>query len=781
MDEVRINYRVGIPSIGLQSVRLPIIGNRIEQSGDAMLKDLKSHMLGWYDVKRQGCTNDSLAENPVLKNLSNRKVYSYDFNDLILSAGVTKAGDYKALIPAQSLSSSRNIIAKDVNVGDSFPAYSVKISGLQEGNIIELPTGSGLARKDGVYNIVKHTYTEDEDLRYRYVLRSGDYNDLTIEILPLTLDLQLHNFEFGGLSGIGSYLNTITGLSNNDRFEGTFTKHSVTITRIIQTDIPNYINIDTAKSKIIKFNVTGLPTDGFVVFHRDAAGNYETKFSNGEHEVTINPNYSLTAVGITGIPVNTETNIKFEILPSFPNSLVFNGVAPTWYINKSNYKLNGNVLKGTWLSNTIINITGDISNYNNYIYLDNALNNTDEDILEVKIPSYKIRVSGLSDGQTISIYNNKRYDNISHFSERIVNATNGTYILSEVNTTIERTNSDYDISYSDFRLIVNKKNEAVSDNVDITIEFLPNYAAPTTKMYGIIPSLTQGAKCMMMDVTPLNYDGINVLYSQDSVNPSSDAISINYIIMKNNLSLMAYGERNRNGTYINGIRNKNITVLDLVNTRQVISVNTNNIFDTDISVGAYYNRHYGAIGSAAVMALNSLILFDRELTTEEMAYVIEKLMGGGKLLSHQEYEMNMADTDPFTLYLDFQYQLPEDVTAYTGEIVGDSLKIHAIQGNIIPANTGVLVKTTTPGIKTFKEVYKTPSEMPANDLHGVTVNTPLTDLAGTNEQVLTLGVVDGVIGIRKPALSYIKANRCYGLVKSYTPDDKNPETSGYAD
>lgn len=34
------------------------------------IEAIKSSMVLWYDIKRQGCTNESMAENPVLKDLS---------------------------------------------------------------------------------------------------------------------------------------------------------------------------------------------------------------------------------------------------------------------------------------------------------------------------------------------------------------------------------------------------------------------------------------------------------------------------------------------------------------------------------------------------------------------------------------------------------------------------------------------------------------------------------------------------------------------------------------
>lgn len=782
MDEIKTSHRIGIPSIGLQSVRLPIIGNRSKQAGDGMLRDLKSHMLGWYDVKRQGCTNDSLAENPVLEDLcsktnvnwnsfvkyTNRSLYTISSDGY--SINITNVTSNNNLLEITSESTSPKGIVITVNGLPENAELRYRYEYISTSNLKEF-----IITKDGTYNLPYSNVPSVYNQGWKVTNFLGECNITVSQRKPY--DLHLHNFEFGGLSGIGSYLNTITGLSNNDRFEGTLTKHSVTITRIIQTDIPNYVNIDTAKSKIIKFKVTGLPTDGFVVFHRDAAGNYKTKFSNGEHEVVINSNYILTAVGITGVPVNTETNIKIEVLPSLPNTLVFNGVAPTWVYDKSN------MAPVTGISDYIDHKTLIIKSKSKQhcAAAEKVVGNPNED-LQIFIPSFKIRVSGITNIAERISFNITKYNGVSYsYATYFTVQRDGTYIVSEYNGIISAA-SETNIPHYILRIINNEYSSDNTNEYNIKIEFLPNYAAPTTKMYGDIPDIPLNAvKCMMMDFTPFADKKSTWYYSQRmNYNKEFVIASTSTIVgdLTDTSKIIAYQALNTLGTYINGIKNTDKTVLGLLQQRQVVSVNHASPNYKKIVIGR--DDVLEDPNFVPQMALNSLILFDRELTREEMAYIIEKLMCED-LVTRKKYEMNMADTDPFTLYLDFSYQLPDDVTAYTGEIVGDHIRTHVIKGNIIPANTGVLVKTTTPGIKTFKEVYKAPSYIPANDLHGVTVDTPLTDLAGTNDQVLTLGVVDGVIGIRKPALSYIKANRCYVLVAYETPDDKNPETSGDAD
>lgn len=588
-----------------------------------MLSDLRKHIIGYYNVAKQGCTNDSLAENPVLKNLSKRKVYGYDFNNITLAAGVTKASDYKALIPAQSLSSSRNIIAKDVNVGDSFPAYSVRISGLQEGNIIELPTGSGLARKDGVYNIVKHTYTEDEDLWYRYVLRSGDYNDLTIEILPLTLDLHLHNFEFGGLSGIGSYM---YNLGNINKWNNTSHAEEFQVT----DNVFKFINIKEnynlcfilfrlwylKEGALIRVQITGIPDGGVVelgsngrIVRANKDGIYEgIAISDNNDNTTVS---SINCIGST---------ITVKWLPSFPNSLVFNGVAPTWVYRNGLLNTSG---FSKWIDHNKIKVIKSPNNTGSIICSANNKGTVGQTV-NFSIPSFKLKIDGMPTG--IRAWLNYGYTTNSGSTYKFIALSNTIYngitiIPSLQLELVPDTEEDY-IGLVHCRIGFFSSSFPIQGIENTTIEFLPNYAAPTTKMYGDIPSLAKGAKCMLMDVIPISCGEIGVMYSQDNNTPLSSYNNYNYAIMYYNHNGLAYKERNRNGTYINGVYNRNIPAKDLILKRQVIGVNTSEIKDTEITVGSVITGGY-----PYNMALNSLILFDRELTGEEMKLVMKKLMG----------------------------------------------------------------------------------------------------------------------------------------------------------
>lgn len=503
MDDIKIVPRVSIPKVGMQSVRMPIVGNNMDSAIMSIFKDLKSHMIGWYDVKRQGCTNESLTANPVLEDLSDGQ-YVFDFNEYtigkihIINSRVIKGGSVR--IPY-------NEMTHDIE------PFNIRVDNITEGNIFYYYRNSeGTELKftinaNGLYTVPKCFNVEGTGFGTGFTF-SGTNEGITITMLPTKHPLELRNFVFGGLSGMGT--------------------------------------------------------------------------------------------------------------EKYPNSLVFNGTTPTWVYDRSNFKF-ASAIYGEWINNNIAHVIKGTNSTGTYFLSKQVIGQKGE-ILNVNIPSFKVRVKGINGIYIRFNYNECNGHSCTWNKEYVRIDEDSTIIFPAISSNINPYDEESTPFYRFDCTMGDKDSGPVSDTpVDITIEFLPNYPAPTTRMYGAIPSLTQGAKCMMMDVTPLNYDGINILYSQDSVHNTTN--TINYFIMKSNLSYMAYNERNRNGTYINGTKNNNFKVLDLVNIEQVIGVNTNNIFDTVISVGGSYNGY-----SNSIMALNSLILFDKELTEEEMKVVMDRIM-----------------------------------------------------------------------------------------------------------------------------------------------------------
>ena len=141
--------------------------------------------------------------------------------------------------------------------------------------------------------------------------------------------------------------------------------------------------------------------------------------------------------------------------------------------------------------------------------------------------------------------------------------------------------------------------------------------------------------------------------------------------------------------------------------------------------------------------------------------------------SSSSYTLTTEDTDYYSLYLDYNATVPENVTAYTGSLSADekTLVLSQINDGVIPANTGVLVKSTVAGNYTFNQSATDPSETSDSDLKGVTIETLASSIeeAETGKTVLTLGIKNKVVGFRKPAGGIVGANKAYLLVTTTTP------------
>ena len=132
------------------------------------------------------------------------------------------------------------------------------------------------------------------------------------------------------------------------------------------------------------------------------------------------------------------------------------------------------------------------------------------------------------------------------------------------------------------------------------------------------------------------------------------------------------------------------------------------------------------------------------------------------------YTLTTEDTDYYSLYLDYNATVPENVTAYTGSLSADekTLVLSQITDGVIPANQGVLVKSTVAGSYTFNQ-SATGSDA-TSDLKGVTTATEVSALEVEGKTVLTLGIKNKVVGFRKPASGNVGANKAYLLVDTPT-------------
>ena len=92
--------------------------------------------------------------------------------------------------------------------------------------------------------------------------------------------------------------------------------------------------------------------------------------------------------------------------------------------------------------------------------------------------------------------------------------------------------------------------------------------------------------------------------------------------------------------------------------------------------------------------------------------------------AEQSFDATISDAKYATLCLPFNFTVPEGVTAYTAEASASSVALTAIEG-VVPANTGVIIYSETPGTYAFTGSAEAPATLGTNNLVGVTAATEL--------------------------------------------------------
>lgn len=166
---------------------------------------------------------------------------------------------------------------------------------------------------------------------------------------------------------------------------------------------------------------------------------------------------------------------------------------------------------------------------------------------------------------------------------------------------------------------------------------------------------------------------------------------------------------------------------------------------------------------------------DKLTFTFQGTQVIAKITLTYTITPAKSFSLTTADTEPYSLYLDYPVAIPEGIEAYTGTLDAkeETLTMKKVEGTI-PANTAVIVKSATADTYEFKETYAAAS-IESNSLKGVTADTDITELA-PGKTLLTLGTKGGKVAFRKPATgtTQVKANKAYLLVN--TPSGEGAKT-----
>lgn len=134
-----------------------------------------------------------------------------------------------------------------------------------------------------------------------------------------------------------------------------------------------------------------------------------------------------------------------------------------------------------------------------------------------------------------------------------------------------------------------------------------------------------------------------------------------------------------------------------------------------------------------------------------------------------DYTLTTADADFYTLYLGYDAVIPEGIEVYSNVLndTKDLLTVTKVEGSVLPANTGVLLKSPAgAGEFTFAHATEAAATTIETALSGITEATPYSNLQPEGKLLLTLGTKEGVVAFRKPmnAAGNMTANRAYLLV-----------------
>ena len=168
---------------------------------------------------------------------------------------------------------------------------------------------------------------------------------------------------------------------------------------------------------------------------------------------------------------------------------------------------------------------------------------------------------------------------------------------------------------------------------------------------------------------------------------------------------------------------------------------------------------------------------DKLTFTFQGTQVIAKITLTYTITPAKSFSLTTADTEPYSLYLDYPVTIPEGIEAYTGTLDAkeETLTMKKVEGTI-PAKTAVIVKSAAADTYVFNET-STAAAIESNSLKGVKADTDITELVTTTgKTLLTLGTKGGKVAFRKPATgtNQVKANKAYLLVN--TPSGEKPKT-----
>lgn len=175
-------------------------------------KQIKDAMVLWYDIAKQGCTNENMASNPILKDLSGNghDATCYNFawsgmsgvggynispsssSQFISSGGKVSFSSNKTKCTITKTNSINKFWEIYIDANETSPEYKIKVQGLNDSNLSIIVTGINLSdeintiTQDGEY-IIEPVTANDSGIYpgLRFDKEDELSCNITIELLPL--------------------------------------------------------------------------------------------------------------------------------------------------------------------------------------------------------------------------------------------------------------------------------------------------------------------------------------------------------------------------------------------------------------------------------------------------------------------------------------------------------------------------------------------------------------------------------------------------------------------
>lgn len=167
-----------------------IISYKEEQ--ETMIESIKQAMVLWYDIKRQGCTNENMAANPVLQDLSGNGHDATCYN--FAWSGMSGVGGFKG---KASFSGTNRVEGSIVYTSSSIKLHTTKILIDNNFNFYNYNANIG-----DTINFIVSGLADGRTVRFgtpntSFDIYQNGYNTVTIPEIPNT------SISFGILGGIG--------------------------------------------------------------------------------------------------------------------------------------------------------------------------------------------------------------------------------------------------------------------------------------------------------------------------------------------------------------------------------------------------------------------------------------------------------------------------------------------------------------------------------------------------------------------------------------------------